>query len=766
MINYVTKYGIMIIAAVLLVAMAFAGVASADSITINNASDWQEKLAGKVVTEDVILNGDIDLSGVSNPMIKSLSRSFDGKNHTVSNFVINNDTEDNIGLIGNYTGSEIKDVILGNFSVTGGSKVGGLIGNSSGETHIENVHVEFGNVSGSGRVGGVVGSAESPIWVNESSAERMYIVSSGNDAGGLVGSAGGYFATNGSWVDVSEIRSSSGSYVGGLVGYASGEASFAKVLSKDCKIWGSTGAGGLVGYLNDTGELIVSTVENCTISIYGYNGAGGMIGLVVSSGKTIDCDGSWVNYTWVTEPNMDFEKGSIIGKHMNVNNNPHHKEVYSNSMNHVGGDKNVDNTFNGTEPTIAIGSKIVLLNFQPGVEYGYRGGLRVAYDNNSATSGTVPAKQTYKRGTTVTVAEQGDIKKDGCEFNGWNTEKDGSGTNYKHGDTFTIDDDVTLYANWSAIPYNITYYNLTGATNPKTNPITYNVTSVITLDNASKMGYTFEGWYNSTEFTEENKTNTIPKGSFGDKVFYANWTVNSTTGTVIDNKAEFGNNNITAINSTSGGIVTKVLLENVSKVKNDKNVVFTAANTTLHIPDYDRNTTDKEITVFEIISSVVDSSGYALITVKVTFNDEENATINENKILFSHYNTTIKEWDKTPLVRASYRNGKNVTYVVQTKSFSPFGVGIYTPIVDPSPSSGGGSSKHSGSTIILQDGVITSTIAPTDAPTVKPTEKTGTSIIIATEKPTTQPTQQSPAPALGILAGFGAAALVLTRMKR
>ncbi|HJJ47274.1 MAG TPA: InlB B-repeat-containing protein, partial [Methanocorpusculum sp.] len=327
-------------------------------------------------------------------------------------------------------------------------------------------------------------------------------------------------------------------------------------------------------------------------------------------------------------------------------------------------------------------------------------------------------------------------------------------------------DDVTLYANWSAIPYNITYYNLTGATNPKTNPITYNVTSVITLDNASKMGYTFEGWYNSTEFTEENKTNTIPKGSFGDKVFYANWTVNSTTGTVIDNKAEFGNNNITAINSTSGGIVTKVLLENVSKVKNDKNVVFTAANTTLHIPDYDRNTTDKEITVFEIISSVVDSSGYALITVKVTFNDEENATINENKILFSHYNTTIKEWDKTPLVRASYRNGKNVTYVVQTKSFSPFGVGIYTPIVDPSPSSGGGSSKQTGSTVILQDGVITPTIAPTDAPTVKPTGKTGTSTIIATEKPTTQPTQQSPAPALGILAGFGAAALVLTRMKR
>ena len=764
MINYVTKYGIMIIAAVLLVAMAFAGVASADSITINNASDWQEKLAGKVVTEDVILNGDIDLSGVSNPMIKSLSRSFDGKNHTVSNFVINNDTEDNIGLIGNYTGSEIKDVILGNFSVTGGSKVGGLIGNSSGETHIENVHVEFGNVSGSGRVGGVVGSAESPIWVNESSAERMYIVSSGNDAGGLVAYAKNP-SFDGSWVNLSEIGSSS-SYVSGLVGFVNGEASFAKVLSKDCKIWGHGSVGGLVGLLNDNGDLIESAVENCTIWTDNADHAGGLIGNGYSW-KYINCTGSWVNYTWVTEPNMDFEKGSIIGKHMNVNNNPHHKEVYSNSMNHVGGDKNVDNTFNGTEPTIAIGSKIVLLNFQPGVEYGYRGGLRVAYDNNSATSGTVPAKQTYKRGTTVTVAEQGDIKKDGCEFNGWNTEKDGSGTNYKHGDTFTIDDDVTLYANWSAIPYNITYYNLTGAINPEDNPTTYNVTSEITLSDAYKQGYTFEGWYNSTEFTEENKTNTIPKGSFGDKVFYANWTVNKTDATVgDDHKAEFGYNNITAINSTSGGIVTKVLLENVSKVKNDKNVVFTAANTTLHIPDYDRNTTDKEITVFEIISSVVDSSGYALITVKVTFNDEVNATINENKILFSHYNTTIKEWDKTPLVRASYRNGKNVTYVVQTKSFSPFGVGIYTPIVDPSPSSGSGSSKQTGSTVILQDGVITPTIAPTDAPTVKPTGKTGTSTIIATEKPTTQPTQQSPAPALGILAGFGAAALVLTRMKR
>lgn len=75
----------------------------------------------------------------------------------------------------------------------------------------------------------------------------------------------------------------------------------------------------------------------------------------------------------------------------------------------------------------------------------------VTYNANGADDGTEPvdAFSPYLEDATVTVlGNKHDLTKDGYTFKGWNTADDGRGTHYDEGDTFTITEDVTLYAEW------------------------------------------------------------------------------------------------------------------------------------------------------------------------------------------------------------------------------------------------------------------------------------------------------------------------------
>ena len=76
----------------------------------------------------------------------------------------------------------------------------------------------------------------------------------------------------------------------------------------------------------------------------------------------------------------------------------------------------------------------------------------VTYDENGATSGSVPTGATeYEKDAQVTVlGNTGDLAKIGYTFSGWNTKADGSGNNYAAGATFTITENTTLYAKWTA----------------------------------------------------------------------------------------------------------------------------------------------------------------------------------------------------------------------------------------------------------------------------------------------------------------------------
>jgi len=142
----------------------------------------------------------------------------------------------------------------------------------------------------------------------------------------------------------------------------------------------------------------------------------------------------------------------------------------------------------------------------------------ITYNLNSGTNhSSNPA--TYKIDTaTITLL---DPTKTGYTFGGWYSETEF--TNEITEITIGSTGDVTLYAQWTTVTYDITY-NLDGGSNNGSNPATYTIiTATITLLNPTKTGYTFEDWYSEIGFT--NKITRITTGSIGNETLYAKWEI-------------------------------------------------------------------------------------------------------------------------------------------------------------------------------------------------------------------------------------------------
>jgi len=181
----------------------------------------------------------------------------------------------------------------------------------------------------------------------------------------------------------------------------------------------------------------------------------------------------------------------------------------------------------------------------------------VTFDANGGSStGATGNKKTFTVTTKYT-------------FSKWNTKADGSGTNYNSGGTYKTEADVTmyaqyssessagtlklpspsrtgytfdgwytaktggtrrgganetytppvagetLYAHWTPIQYTITY-NLDGGTNHRNNPSTYTIEDAVTLKAPTRIGYEFIKW---------TPSDSIAKGSTGNRTFTATWKV-------------------------------------------------------------------------------------------------------------------------------------------------------------------------------------------------------------------------------------------------
>lgn len=148
----------------------------------------------------------------------------------------------------------------------------------------------------------------------------------------------------------------------------------------------------------------------------------------------------------------------------------------------------------------------------------------IKFDGNGAAKGKMSEKA-CAAGQKEKLSKN-KFEKKGYTFAGWNTQPDGKGTFYEENAyvknlTKKADEVVTLYAQWKASQYQITY-NLNGGKNNKKNPKTYKITSkTIKLSNPSKKGYVFKGWYCDKKCTK--KVTSIKKGSTGKVTLYAKW---------------------------------------------------------------------------------------------------------------------------------------------------------------------------------------------------------------------------------------------------
>lgn len=127
---------------------------------------------------------------------------------------------------------------------------------------------------------------------------------------------------------------------------------------------------------------------------------------------------------------------------------------------------------------------------------GYKMGWIKHYDVKFNANGGSGTPSTQHKIQNVNLALSSTVpSRTGYTFKNWNTSKDGSGTKYSSGATYTGNKAITLYAQWKANSYGITVYSA----NPDwgyvtTGGGTFDYGTPITINAIAEYGYEFAGW--------------------------------------------------------------------------------------------------------------------------------------------------------------------------------------------------------------------------------------------------------------------------------
>lgn len=150
----------------------------------------------------------------------------------------------------------------------------------------------------------------------------------------------------------------------------------------------------------------------------------------------------------------------------------------------------------------------------------------ITFDANGGRG--VMEKQAVKFETSVKVNGCGFLKT-GYTFNGWNTKADGTGKAYAAGGEISLSEDITLYAQWKAKEYTVTFNANGGLGTMDKQKFVYGTESVLTKNAFTRTGYTFAGWSYTEEgaavFEDGQKITGILEGN--DITLYAVWEIGS-----------------------------------------------------------------------------------------------------------------------------------------------------------------------------------------------------------------------------------------------
>ena len=154
----------------------------------------------------------------------------------------------------------------------------------------------------------------------------------------------------------------------------------------------------------------------------------------------------------------------------------------------------------------------------------------ISYNNNTG-SGTMST--TYKvHGTDVSLAANG-FTKTGYSFAGWKAGNASTGTAYAGGATYSANSSTTMYAQWTANTYTVTFDKQSGAGGSDSVTATYD-SDMPSATAPSRMGYTFGGYYDATggsgtQYYTSAMASARTWNKTSDTTLYAKWTANSYT---------------------------------------------------------------------------------------------------------------------------------------------------------------------------------------------------------------------------------------------
>jgi uncharacterized repeat protein (TIGR02543 family) len=150
--------------------------------------------------------------------------------------------------------------------------------------------------------------------------------------------------------------------------------------------------------------------------------------------------------------------------------------------------------------------------FDPG--YGSLGVMGVGWTNPVARYYSITGSQSVSHLSSITPS------RNGYTFDGWYEQSNLSGSSFNF--LGPVNANKTLYAKWILNNYGITY-SMNGGTNNPNNPTTLTIeTAAITLQDPSKPGSRFLGWYDNAGFAGSPIT-TIPANQTETYQFYAKW---------------------------------------------------------------------------------------------------------------------------------------------------------------------------------------------------------------------------------------------------
>jgi uncharacterized repeat protein (TIGR02543 family) len=159
----------------------------------------------------------------------------------------------------------------------------------------------------------------------------------------------------------------------------------------------------------------------------------------------------------------------------------------------------------------------------------------VHFDGNGG-SGTVPASQSARIASVITLPLGSGLTNGDEIFGGWCADSSGAGIVYSAGTTYTVTGDITLYAKW--YPAGATLYTVAfdsaGGNEIASQSMVSGAVAIRPAD-PYRTGYTFGGWYQEPGAQSPYDFTTPITGSF---TLYAAWSANKYTVTFHANGAD------------------------------------------------------------------------------------------------------------------------------------------------------------------------------------------------------------------------------------